>query len=107
MESVNVINVILAILTGLSTCIPLVIQLIKYVKAAIKEKNFEYIMDLVLDLIPEAEGKFSTGAERKKYIMSNIESLSSILHYEVDLDRVSEMIDTIVKLSKKVNVKKR
>lgn len=107
MESVNVVNVILSILAGLSTCIPLVIQLIKYVKAAIKEKNFEYIMDLVLDLIPEAEEKFSTGAERKKYIMSNIESLSSILHYEVDLDRVSEMIDTIVKLSKKVNVKKR
>ena len=103
MESVNVINVVLAILTGLSTCIPLVIQLIKYVKEAIKEKNFGDIMNIVLDLMPEAEEKFSTGAERKEYVMSNIESLSAILNYEVDLNRVSEMIDAICKASKTIN----
>ena len=103
MEFMDIMNVILAIITGLSTCIPLVIQLVKYVKAAIAEKNFGNIMKIVLNLMPEAEEKFSTGAERKEYVMNNIQSLSTTLDYEVDLDKVSEMIDAICKASKTVN----
>ena len=106
MELMDILNLILAIVTGLTTCIPLVIQLVKYVKAAIKEKNFGNIMQIALDLMPEAEEKFSTGAERKEYVMNNVQSLSNTLGYEVDLDRVSDMIDSIVEASKKINVKK-
>ena len=103
----EVLDIILSILTGLCTCIPLVIQLVKYVKMAIAEKNFGNIMKLVLDLMPEAEEKFSTGIERKEYVMNNIQSLSATLNYEVDVDKVSEMIDAIVATSKRVNVDKK
>ncbi len=103
----EILNLIVAILTGISTCIPLAIQLVKYVKMAIAEKNFGNIMNLVLDLMPEAEEKFSTGAERKEYVISNVQSISKTLHYDVDIDKVSEMIDAIVAASKKVNIDKK
>lgn len=106
MELMDIISAILEVLTGLSICIPLVIQLVKYIKATIKEKNFSNIMKIVLDLMPEAEEKFSTGAERKEYVLNNVKSLSDTLDYEVDLDRVSDMIDAVVAISKKVNVNK-
>lgn len=105
MEYMDILNLILAIISGIATTIPLVIQLIKYIKAAIAEKNFNNIMKIVLDLMPEAEEKFSTGTERKEYVMNNIRSLSATLGYDVDMDKVSEMIDAICKASKKVNTK--
>jgi hypothetical protein len=106
MELMDIINAILAILTGLSTCIPLMIQLVKYIKATIKERNFSNIMKLAIDLMPEAEEKFGTGPERKEYVMNNIKSLCATLDYEVDIDNVSEMIDAVIAISKKVNVNK-
>ena len=107
MEFTDILGLIISILTGLSTCIPLVIQLVKYVKMAIAEKNFGNIMKIVIDLMPEAEEKFSTGKERKEYVMNNIGSISSTLNYDVDMDKVSEMIDAIVKASKTVNANKK
>lgn len=102
----EILNVIVAIVTGVCACIPLAIQLVRYIKMAITEKNFANIMKLVLDLMPEAEEKFSTGAERKEYVMNNIKSLSATLNYEVDMDKVSEMIDAVIAVTKKVNVTK-
>jgi hypothetical protein len=99
----EILNIVLPIITGLCACIPLVIQLVKYIKLSITEKNFGNIMNLVLELIPEAEEKFATGAERKAYVMTNIASLCVILNYEVDLDKISEMIDAIVSTTKLVN----
>lgn len=107
MEFMDILNLILAIIAGLSTCIPLMIQLVKYIKAAIQGKNFGNIMKIVLDLMPEAEEKFTTGAERKEYVMNNIQSLSTTLDYEVDMDKVSEMIDIIIEATKKINVNKK
>ena len=107
METMEILSLIIAILTGVSTCIPLVVQLVKYIKMSIAEKNFGNIMKIVIDLMPEAEEKFSNGAARKQYVMSNIESLSNKLGYDVDLDKVGAMIDAIVEASKKINVDKK
>lgn len=107
MELMDILNLVVALVSGLATCIPLVIQLVKYVKSAITEKNFNNIMKIVLDLMPEAEEKFTTGEERKEYVMNNVKSLSKTLGYEVDFDKVSEMIDAISKASKGINVNKK
>lgn len=107
MEFNDVLSLILAIISGIGTCIPLIIQLVKYIKMATAERNFGNIMKIVIDLMPEAEEKFSTGAARKQYVMSNIESLSNTLHYDVDLEKVSAMIDAVVAASKKINVDKK
>lgn len=100
---VNWIELIVAILSGLVTAIPLAIQLVKYVKAAIQEKNWSKIMKLVLNLMTEAEKVYSTGAERKQYVISSIESIKDTLNYQVDMDQISKIIDDIVKASKTIN----
>ena len=106
MELTDILNLVLAIITGLSAAIPLAIQLVKYINLAIKEKNFGNIMKIALELMAEAEENYATGAERKEYVMDSIAKLSNSLDYDVDLDAVSAMIDAIVASSKKINVKK-
>ena len=106
MEAVEILKLILAIVTGILTTIPLVIQLVKYIKLAIKEKNFGKIMPIVLELMKEAEENYQSGAEKKEYVMDAISKLSDTLGYEIDIDAVSDMIDAIVLASKYINVKK-
>ena len=101
----NWINLIIAILSGLVTCIPLVVQLVKYIKVAIQEKNWSKVMQLVLNLMTEAEKNYTTGAERKEYVMNSIESIKDVLDYEVDMNIISQMIDSIVSASKTINAK--
>ena len=105
MELTDILSLILAIITGLSTAIPLAIQLVKYINLAIKERNFGKIMKIALELMAEAEENYATGAERKEYVMDSIRKLSDSLDYAVDFDAVSDMIDAIIESSKKINVK--
>lgn len=100
---VDILSLISIIIIGVGVCFAFVVQFIKRFTIAIKEKDFGKIMELILDLIPEAEERFSTGAERKEYVMSNIKSISATLGYKVDEDRISEMIDAVITLTKKVN----
>lgn len=99
------IELIIAVLSGLTVCIPLVVQLVKYVKAAYQEKNWSKVMQLVLNLMTEAEKNYATGAERKEYVMDSIESIKDVLDYEVDMNAISQMIDSIVAASKTINAK--
>lgn len=96
-------DIIIAILSGLVTAIPLVVQLVKYVKAAYTEKNWSKVMKLVLNLMTEAEKNYATGAERKQYVISSIESIKDTLNYQVDMEQISQMIDAIVLASKTIN----
>ena len=101
----NVINIIISILSGIAVCVPLVAKLIKYVKAAMLERNWSKVMQLVLNLMTEAEKNYATGAERKEYVMDSIEQIKDVLDYEVDMNVISEMIDSIVAASKTINSK--
>ena len=101
------INLIIAILSGLATAIPLVIQLIKYIKQAIKSKNWSALMTLVLQLMTEAEKDYSTGTERKKYVIDTIKAMEGTLNYDIDENVISDMIDTIVTASKTLNSEKK
>ena len=98
------VNLIVSVLAGLVTCIPLVVQLVKFVQAAAKEKNWSKVMQLVLTLMTEAEKNYATGAERKEYVMDSIASIKDVLDYEVDMDVISQMVDEIVKASKTINI---
>lgn len=97
------INYIIAILTGLATAIPLVINLTKYVKKAVKEKNWNQVVQLVMNLMKEAEKKFDTGAEKKEYVMSMIKASADTINYDIDMDAISDLIDSLCSLSKVVN----
>lgn len=97
------INYIVAILTGLATAIPLVINLIKYVQKAVKEKNWNQVIQLVMNLMKEAEKKFDTGAEKKEYVMSMIKASADTINYDIDMDAISDLIDSLCSMSKVVN----
>lgn len=97
------INYIVAILAGLATAIPLVINLIKYVQKAVKEKNWNQVVQLVLNLMKEAEKKFDTGAEKKEYVMSMIKASADTINYDIDMDAISDLIDSLCSMSKVVN----
>ena len=100
-------TIILPIISGLVTAIPLIIKLVEVSQKNIKEKNWSMVMQLVLRLMTEAEENYSTGAERKEYVLDSIKALQSTLNYDVDLDAIGSMIDSIVKTSKQINVNKK
>lgn len=106
MENVNIwIEIIIAILTGLATCIPLVIKLVQTIKEAVRAKNWAPMMQLVLRLMTEAEENYSTGAEKKAYVIDSINATKDTLNYDVDMDAVSAMVDAIIDVTKKINKK--
>lgn len=107
MEIMDIVNLIVAIVSGIATCIPLVIQLVKYIKEAAKSKNWSALMALVLNLMQEAEFKFSTGEERKQFVLDSIKSMEGTLNYDIDETVVASMIDSVIDATKKINVDKK
>lgn len=105
MSAENVINLIVAILSGLAVCIPLVVKLVQYVKQAAQEKNWSAVMSLVLELMKQAEQNYKTGAERKEFVMDSIIAMQDVLNYQVDLDVIGAMVDSICAASKIINNK--
>ena len=98
-------EVVVSILSGLVATIPLVVQLVKYVKATIQEKNWGNLVSLVVKLIQDAEEQFENGADKKAWVLSMVASSAGAINYEVDLERVSELIDSLCEMSNMVNVK--
>lgn len=105
MQAENVINLIVAILSGLAVCIPLVVKLVQYVRQAAQEKNWSAVMSLVLELMKQAEQNYKTGAERKEFVMDSIIAMQDVLNYQVDLDVIGAMVDSICAASKIINGK--
>lgn len=98
-------NIILPIISGLIACVPLVIKLIDYVKKVTKEKNWGAVVQLVLKLMAEAEQLYTSGAEKKDYVMSSIRAMESTLQYDVDEKAIGELIDSVILATKKINTK--
>ena len=108
MENVNFwINIIISVLTGIATCVPVVIRLIQVVKDAVKAKNWTPLMQIILRLMSEAEKLYTSGADKKEYVMSSIKAMEDTLQYDVDEDTIGTMIDSIVLASKTINADKK
>ena len=97
-------EIVISILSGLVALIPLVVKLVEYVEKAAKEKNWTSLLQLVTKLVEEAEGKFDNGEERKSWVLMAVKASSDTLNYDVNMDQVSELVDSLCALSKKVNV---
>ena len=99
------VNLIVGILSGLAAAIPLIIELVKWVKIAIKEKNWAKLLELLTAFMKEAEVKFETGAERKEWVMLAIKASAETINYEIDEEVISNLIDQLCAMSKVVNGK--
>lgn len=107
MSTTQIINIIVAVLSGLAACIPLVVKLVEYVKKATQEKNWAGLLGLVMKLIEQAEQKFTDGATRKEWVMAMVQTSAEYISYPLDTQALSDMIDELVKLTNKVNVDKK
>lgn len=103
MDTNQIVQLIVAILTGLATCIPLAVKLVEYVKTATKEKNWANLLGLVMSLMEQAEKKFDDGATRKEWVMAMVKASADYINYPVDEDTLSKMIDSLCDMSKIVN----
>lgn len=97
------LEIIVSILSGLAVTIPLVIKLVEYVEKAIREKNWNDLLELVTNLMKEAEGKFDNGAERKSWVLMMVKASADTIDYDIDLDEVADLIDSLCSLTKVVN----
>lgn len=68
----DLLELIIEILAGLTIVIPLVIKLIEYVKKSIKEKNWNNLIRLLMELMATAEEKFDNGADRKQWVIAMV-----------------------------------
>lgn len=100
------IDILVSILSGLVIMIPLVAKLVEYVKKATKEKNWNKLLQLVVNLITEAEGKFDNGEDRRKWVLTCVKASADTINYDIDLDVVGELIDALCAMAKIVNVQK-
>lgn len=96
-------EILISVLTGIAACIPLVIELVKYVKKAIREKNWGDLVGLVTNLMKEAETKFDNGAERREWVLVMVKASADTIDYDIDLNVVGELIDSLCALTKVVN----
>lgn len=99
-------EILIEILKGLIIVIPLVVGLVKYVKQAIQEKNWQQLVTLVMNLMAEAEDKFDNGADRKQWVLAAIEASAKTINYPIDLEQIGKLIDDLCAMSKQVNAPK-
>ena len=92
------------ILVGIAVLIPLIIALIKYVTKAADDKNWNIIVKMVLDLMVQAEKDYSTGAEKKEFVMNQLRVMANTVDFEIDWDKVSDLIDALCDMAHEVNV---
>ena len=99
-------EIIAKILAGLAIIIPLVAELVKYVKKAGQNENWTDLMTLVINLMKQAESMFDEGADRKMWVMSMVSASAKTINYPVDMDKVGAWIDALCDMSKIVNAPK-
>ena len=103
MNAEQIISLIVALLSGLATCIPLAYKLVQYVQKAAQEKNWNALLGLVIDLMEQAEKKFTDGATRKEWVMAMVQTSAEYINYPVHSVALGKLIDTLCDMSKIVN----
>ena len=97
------VKLIVELLTMLAALIPLVYKLVEYVQKSIKEKNWTNLIQLVYQYVVIAEKKFSSGADKKEWVIAMIKGSADTINYDFDEESLSKLIDDVIAVTKKVN----
>ena len=100
---INWISIIVQLFAGIAATIPLVVQLVKYVQKAIKERNWSDVLKLVMNLVQTAETKFDNGAERKEWVLAMVKASADTINYDINMDEISQLVDSLCEMAKVVN----
>ena len=103
MSTEQIVSLIVAVLSGLAACIPLAVKLVQYVQKAVQEKNWGQLLGLLVDLMEEAEQKFSEGATRKEWVMAMVQTSAEYIAYPMDTQALSNLIDSLISMTKTIN----
>ena len=106
MDIMNWVQIIVALLGGIATAIPLVIKLVDVVKKSVKEKNWNQLVKMTMDYMTQAEKNFESGAERKEWVMSMVKASAATINYDLtpeDEAKLADLIDAICDASKIIN----
>lgn len=97
---------VIALLSSLAAIIALAAKLWQTLTSLINEKKYAQLFDLVSDAIIEAEAIYSlSGEEKKARVMETAQKAADALGIEgFDAERISALIETIIEVTKKVNV---
>ncbi len=99
-------KLIVSNLTGIAAFIALVISLVKYVKQAIKERNWPQVVKMVSDYMTRAEEMFDNGADRKEWVMAMVQVSAAAVKYNINMTEIGQLIDDLCAMSKVVNGEK-
>ena len=97
------IKMVIAVISGILTAIPLVYKLIQFVREAYASQQWNVLVDYVLELMKTAEDKFEDGATRKEWVLAVVKANATKLDVEIDLEAIGNMIDSLCAMSKVVN----
>ena len=100
------IELLVAILSGLVICIPLVANLVQIVRELVMERNWNALIKLVMEYMVEAEENFASGENRKAYVMAHLEAMAKTANYDLTDEaraKVSDMIDAMCEMAHFVN----
>lgn len=97
------VELAVSIFAGLAVTIPLVVKLVEYVQKAVKEKNWNALLGMVMDYMEVAEEKFETGAERKEWVLAMVKASADTVNYDIDIAVISKLIDDLCSMTKVVN----
>ena len=100
-------KLIISNLTGIAAIIALVISLVKYVKQAIKEKNWPQVVKMVSDYMEQAEDMFDSGADRKQWVTAMVQVSADSVKYNINMTEIGQLIDDLCAMSKVVNGEKK
>lgn len=103
MDWLEILKFVAAIASGLAAAIPLAIKLVECAKQVIKERNWNIVIQKVMDLMEVAETKFAEGAERKEWVLAMLKAGADGINYDIDYDAIADMIDRLCDMSKIVN----
>lgn len=103
------VRLIVSVLAGLTTAIPLAIKLAEYVQKTMKEKNWSKVVSLVIELMLEVEGKMEVGADKKTYVLAMLKASADTIDYDLDENdykKIGDLIDSMCDMSKVLNANK-
>ncbi len=99
----DILQLVVSALTGLVAVIPLVVQLVKYVQKAVKERNWPRVIEMVTNYMERAEAMFETGADRKEWVLAMVKASADTIDYNIDMVAIGKLIDDLCGMSKVVN----
>ena len=106
MEFMKWIELAISFLSALLVIIPLGVKLYKTVEELVRQRNWPRIVEAVVDYMADAELMFTTGADRKTWVMAMIQQTAIQLNYTMrpeDIANIGDLIDRMCDMATIVN----